>query len=157
MVRSGTTGLPNSKVLLPKLNPHSLGSYSIQLKPRFSQKSRDATTISPKTLDLKSRQKERRNRGNTGIHGKRTGWGSIPSKGMERDDPETAARQSPPAASRRWRDEEERVGGANRYGGDETSPCPDITPWSRPPMVVPLGWAVVLLVNISGSTAHHQR
>ena len=107
MVKSCTTRLPNSKILLPIMNPNSLVAFSNLLKPRFSQKSRDATTIAPKTLDLKSRQKERRNGGNTGIHGKRTGWGLTPLKEMERDDPEMAARRSPPVASQRWRDEEE--------------------------------------------------
>ena len=133
MVRSGTTGLPNSKILLPKLNPHSLDAFSKLLKPGFSQKSRDATTIAPKTLDLRTRQKERRNGGNTGIHGKRTGWGSTPPKGMERDGPETAARRSPPAARQRWREEEERGGGADGYGRDETSPPPRHNPLVPPP------------------------
>ena len=150
-------GMPNSKINLPNINPKSLVAFSNLLKPRFGQKSRDATTIAPKTRDLKTRQEEKRNGGNTGIHGKRTRWGSTPPKGMERDGPETAARRSPPAARSRWREEEGRGGGANGYGGGETSPCPDITPWSRPPTVVLLGWAVVPLVNISGSTAHHQR
>ena len=95
MARSGTTGLPNSKILLPKLNPHSLDAFSKLLKPRFSQKLRDATTIVPKTLDLKYRQGERRNGGNTDIHGKRTRWGSTPPKDMERDGPEKKARRSP--------------------------------------------------------------
>ena len=124
MVRSGTTGLPNSKILLPKLNPHSLDAFSKLLKPRFSQKLRDATTIAPKTLDLRTRQKERRNEGNTGIHGKRTRWGSPPPKGMERDGPETAARRSRPAARRRWREEEERGGVRMGMGEKKHPPAP---------------------------------
>ena len=158
MVRSGTTGLPNSKILLPKLNPHSLDAFSKLLKPRFSQKSRDATTIAPRKEELKKRQNERRNGGNTGIHGKRTRWGSTPPKGMEREGSETKARWSPTAARRCWRDEEERGGRANGYEGDETSPCPDITPWSHSSAVVPRWWAVVPLKAVvprttSGSTA----
>ena len=155
VVRSGTTGLPNSKIILPNSNRDSLVAFFNQLKPRFSQKSRDATTIAPKKQDLKTRQKERRNRGNTGIHGKRTGWGSTPPKEMERDAPEMEIRRSPPAASGGWREEEERGGEVNGYGGEETSPCPDLTPWSRPLAVVPR-WGVVV-PHISASTAHHQR
>ena len=81
VVRSGTTGLPNSKIFLPNSNRYSLVAFSNQLKPRFSQKSRDATTIAPKKQDLKTRQKERRNGGNTGIHGTKRGWGKIPPDG----------------------------------------------------------------------------
>ena len=92
VVRSGTTGLPNSKIFLPNSNLDSLVSFFNLLKPRFSQKSRDATTIAPKKQDMKTRQKERRNGGNTDIHGKRTRWGSTPPKEMERDAPETEIR-----------------------------------------------------------------
>ena len=108
MVRSGTTGLPNSKKFPPNINLDDLVAFSNQLKPRFSQKSRDATTIAPKKQDLKKRQNERRNGGNTGILGKRTRWGSTPPKEMERDAPETEIRRSPPAARGGWREEETR-------------------------------------------------
>ena len=48
-------------------------------------------------------------------------------KEMERDTPEKKVRRSPPAARHCWREEEEQEGEANGYGGEETSPCPDIT------------------------------
>ena len=123
VVRSGTTVLPNSKIFLPNSNLDSLVAFSNLLKPRFSQKSRDATTIAPKTQDLKTRQKERRNRGNTGIHGKRMRWGSTPPKEMERGAPETEIRRSPPAASGGWREEEER-GGRMGMGEKKSPPAP---------------------------------
>ena len=63
MVRSGTTGMPNSKINLPNINPKSLVALSNLIKPRFGQKSRDATTTAPKTRDLKTRQEEKRNGG----------------------------------------------------------------------------------------------
>ena len=94
---------------------------------------------------MKSRQRENGNGGNTGIHGKRTRWGSIAPKELERDDTKTAACPSAPAARRRWSNEEhervERMG----MGEKDNSPCPDITSKAHPAMVVPLGWAVVLL------------
>ena len=155
MVRSGTTGLPNSKIFLPNSNQDSLVAFSNQLKPRFSQKSRDATTIAPKKQELKKRQNEIKNGGNTGIHGKRTRWGSTPPKEMERDAPDTEIRRSPPTTSGGWREEEKRGGEVNGYGGEETSPCPDLTPWSHPSVIVPCWGAVVPLM--SDSTAHHQR
>ena len=124
VVKSSTIGLPNSKILLPIINPTSLVAFVNLLKPRFSQKSRDATTISPKTLDLKSRQKERRNGGNTGIHGKRTGWGSTPPKEMERDGPDMAAHRSPPTSSTTLKHERGRGRLANGCGGERNSPCP---------------------------------
>ena len=108
VVRSGTTDLPNSKIFLPNSNRDSLVAFSNQLKPRFGQKSRDATTIAPKKQDLKTRQKETRNRGNTGIHGKRTRWGSTPPKEMERDAPKTEIYRSTHAARGGWREEEKR-------------------------------------------------
>ena len=71
VVRSGTTVLPNSKILQPNTNPNCLEAIFILLKPRSGQKSRDATAIALKKLDWKSRHKEKENGSNTGIHGKR--------------------------------------------------------------------------------------
>ena len=79
-------------------NPNSLEAFSILLKPRSGPKSRDATAIAPRTLDWKSRQRETGNGGNTGIHGKRTRWGSIPPKETERSAPKREIHRSPPAA-----------------------------------------------------------
>ena len=129
-------GMPNSKINLPNINPKSLVAFSHLLKPRFGQKSRDATTIAPKTRDLKTRQEEKRNGGNTGIHGKRTGWGSTPPKEMERNGAETEGRRSLPAARCRWREEEEPGDEANGYGVEETTPAHDLTPWPCPSAVV---------------------
>ena len=127
MVRSGTTVLPNSKILQPNTNPNSLEAFSILLKPRSGQKSRDATAIAPRKLKGKSRQKETGNGGNTGIHGKRTRWGSIPPKETERSAPEREIRRSPPAVPVAGEREEQARGRANGYGGEETPPAPDIT------------------------------
>ena len=88
----------------------------------------------------------------TGIHGKRTRWGSTPPREMERDALETEIRRSGERRLERGRD---KRGEVNGFGGEETSLCPDLTPWSRPSAVVPRWGAVVPL--ISGSTAHHQR
>ena len=157
MVRSGTTVLPNSKILQPNINPHCLEAFSIQLKPRFGQKSIDAIATAPKMLDWKSRRKEQENRGNTGIHGKRTRWGSSPLKEMERNAPEKEIRRSPPAAPVAGETNRAR-GRANGYGGEENSPCPRYNPCPRLAAVVPRWWAVVPLGAVvphttSGSTA----
>ena len=125
MVRSGTIVLPNSKILQPNTNQNSLEAFSILLKPRSGQKSRDATAIAPKTLDWKSRQKETGNRGNTGIHGKRTRWGSYPPKEMERNAPEREIRWSPPA--RRLLERERNMQVGVRMGkGEKKLPLPPI-------------------------------
>ena len=117
-------GMPNSKINLPNTNPKSLVAFSKLLKPRFGQKSRDATTIAPKTRDLKTRQEEKRNGGNTGIHGKRTRWGSIPPKELERGGTKTAAGPSPPAAKRRRSDEEDERVERMGMGEKATPPAP---------------------------------
>ena len=116
-------GMPNSKINLPNINPKSLVAFSNLLKPRFGQKSRDATTIAPKTRDLKTRQEEKRNGGNTGIHGKRTRWGSTPPKEMERNGPETEGRRSLPAA--RWRSRERKRNQGTKQMG---------MGWRKPPL-----------------------
>ena len=159
MVRSSTTGLPNSKIFLPNSNLDSLVAFSNLLKPRFGQKSRDATTIAPKMLDWKSRQEERGNGGNTGIHGKRTRWGSIPPKETERSAPKRKIRRSPPTAPvAEERDEQGERGERMGMGEKKTPPAPDITPCPRLTAVVPRWWAVVplravVLHTTSGSTA----
>ena len=145
MVRFGTSVLPNSKILQPNTNPDSLEAFSILLKPRSGQKSRDATAIAPRTLDWKSRQKETGNGGNTGIHGKRTRWGSIPLKETERSAPEREIRRSPPVAPVAEERDERGEGVSEWVWGEETPPAPDITPSPRLTAVVPL-WE-------SGSTA----
>ena len=118
-------GMPNSKINLPNINPKSLVAFSNLLKPRFGQKSRDATTISPKTRDLKTRQEEKRNGGNTDIHGKRMRWGSIPSKETERSAPEREIRRSPPAAP--VPEERGTEQGGERMGmGEKKLPLPPI-------------------------------
>ena len=118
--------MPNSKINLPNINPKSLVAFSNLLKPRFGQKSRDATTIAPKTLDLKSRQEERRNGGNTGIHGKRTRWGTIPPKETERSAPEREIRRSPPAAPVAEERDEQGEGGERMGMGEKKLPLPPI-------------------------------
>ena len=126
MVRSGTTVLPNSKILQPNTNPNSLEAFSILLKPRSGQKSRDATAIAPRKLDWKSRQKETGNGGNTGIHGKRTRWGSIPPKETERSAPEREIRRSPPAAPVAEERDEQGEGGERMGMGEKKLPLPPI-------------------------------
>ena len=68
-----------------------------------------------------------------------------PLEEMERDGTKMAADRGPPAVRHRWSDEEDERVGANGYGGENNSPCPDITPTPRPVAVVPLEWAVISL------------
>ena len=142
-------GMPNSKINLPNINPKSLVAFSNLLKPRFGQKSKDATTIAPKTPDLKTRQEEKRNGGNTGIHGKRTRWGSTPPKEMERNGPETEGRRSPPAARWRWRERKRNEGTKQMDMGGGNHPCPRLNP-----LAPPLSGSTVVM---GGSTAPSQR
>ena len=130
--KSGTTVLPNSKIILPNINLDDLVAFSILLKPRSGQKSRDATAIAPRTLDWKSRQKETRNGGNTGIHGKRTRWGSIPPKETERSAPEREIRRSPPAAPVAEERDEQGEGVSEWVWGRRNSPCPRYNPQPTP-------------------------
>jgi len=126
VVRFGTTVLPNSKILQPNTNPHCLEAFSILLKPRSGQKSRDATAIAPKKLDWKSRHKETGNGGNTGIHGKRTRWGTIPPKETERSAPEREIRRSPPAAPVAEERDEQGERGERMGMGEKKLPLPPI-------------------------------
>ena len=125
MVRSGTTVLPNSKILQPNTNPNCLEAISNLLKPRFGQKSKDATATAPKMLDWKPRQKEQENGGNTSIHGKRKRWGSTPPKGMERDGPEREIRRSPPTVPVAG-EREEQARGVRMGMGEKKLPLPPI-------------------------------
>ena len=116
--------MPNSKINLPNINPKSLVAFSNLLKPRFGQKSRDATATAPRVLDWKSRQEEKGSGGNTGIHGKRTRWGSIPPKETERGAPEREIRRSPPAAPVAEERDEQGEGVSEWVWGRRNSPCP---------------------------------
>ena len=117
--------MPNSKINLPNINPKSLVAFSNLLKPRFGQKSRDATTIAPKMLDWKSRQEEKGSGGNTGIHGKRTRRGSTPLKEMERNAPERESHRSPPVVP--VAEERGTEQGGERMGmGEKKLPLPPI-------------------------------
>ena len=83
-------------------------------------------------LDWKSRQKETGNGGNTGIHGKRTRWGSIPPKETERSAPEREICRSPPAAPVAEERDEQGEGVSEWVWGRRNSPCPRYNPQPAP-------------------------
>ena len=108
----------------------SLAVSQVLPKPRFNKRIDECNKYSPKPRFKKENQ-GRGDGGNTGIHGKRTRWGSIPPKEMERSAPEREIRRSPPAVS--VAGETRRTKGVSEWvWGRETSPCPRYNPLTPP-------------------------